>query len=139
LTKFITGGNEHEKDTGFSLGAHLCLGMAACSPGASSPPGTTAPAETTTPAAGDTGAPSSKPITIRLSGAFAEGSDHYYYFETFCKSVSERSGGSVTVVWGHGPEAIPTDQIAEAMQNGIVELVYTPIAYVVTVAPAWQD
>ncbi|MDR3332117.1 MAG: TRAP transporter substrate-binding protein DctP [Synergistaceae bacterium] len=77
----------------------------------------------------------STPITIRLSGAFAEGSEHYYYFETFCKSVNERSGGSVTVVWGHGPEAIPSDQLAEAMQNGIVELVYTPIAYVVTVVP----
>ncbi len=41
----------------------------------------------------------------------------------------------MTIVWGHGPEAIPTDQLAEAMQNGIVELIYTPIAYVVTVAP----
>ncbi|WP_258360323.1 TRAP transporter substrate-binding protein DctP [Moorella sulfitireducens (nom. illeg.)] len=85
----------------------------------------------------DKSASGSKPITIRLSGAFAEGTDHYYYFETFCKSVYERSNGTVTVVWGHGPEAIPSNQLAEAMQNGMVELVYTPLAYTVTVIPGF--
>lgn len=74
----------------------------------------------------------SKPITIKLQGAFAEGAEHYYYFEQFCKSVNERSNGTVTVVWGSGPEAIPTDQLAEAMQNGIVEMVYSPCTYLVT-------
>lgn len=85
----------------------------------------------------DTGASSntdteSKPITIKLQGAFAEGAEHYYYFEQFCESVYERSNGTVTVVWGSGPEAIPTDQLAEAMQNGIIELVYSPCTYLVT-------
>lgn len=74
----------------------------------------------------------SKPITIKLQGAFAEGAEHYYYFDQFCKSVNERSNGTVTVVWGSGPEAIPTDQLAEAMQNGIVEMVYSPCTYLVT-------
>lgn len=107
----------------------MCLSLVACSSNSGSPSG----ASTSNTA--NTSSNDSDPITIRLSGAFAESSDHYYYFQTFCKSVSERSNGSVKIVWGHGPEAIPTDQIAEAMQNGIVELVYTPIAYVVTVAP----
>ncbi len=74
----------------------------------------------------------SKPITIKLQGAFAEGTEHYYYFEQFCQSVYERSNGTVTVVWGSGPEAIPSDQLAEAMQNGIVELVYSPCTYLVS-------
>ncbi len=87
-------------------------------------PGTSQPAENK-PA-------ESKPITIKLQGAFAEGTEHYYYFEQFCKSVNERSNGSVTVVWGSGPEAIPSDQLAEAMQNGIVELVYSPCPYLVS-------
>lgn len=77
----------------------------------------------------------STPITIKLSGAFAEGTEHYYYFEQFCESVSERSNGSVTVIWGNGPEAIPADQLAEAMQNGIVELVYSPCTYLITHSP----
>lgn len=92
-------------------------------------PGTSTPADTDKQ-------PESKPITIKLQGAFAEGAEHYYYFEQFCKSVNERSNGTVTVVWGSGPEAIPTDQLAEAMQNGIVEMVYSPCTYLVTHAAA---
>jgi len=77
------------------------------------------------------------PMTIKLSGAFAEGSDHYFYFDQFCKTVEERSNGTLKVVWGHGPEAIPSNKFAEAMQNGLMELIYTPLAYVVTVLPAF--
>lgn len=75
-------------------------------------------------------------ITIKLQGAFAEGADHYWYFEQFCQSVNEYSDGSLTVVWGAGPEAIPTDQLGEAMQNQIVELVYTPTAYLDSMSKA---
>ena len=80
-------------------------------------------------------APESQPITIKVQGAFPENAEAFYYLDTFCKSVNERSNGSVTVVWGSGPEAIPTDQLAEAMQNGIVELVISPCSYLVTHAP----
>jgi TRAP-type C4-dicarboxylate transport system substrate-binding protein len=74
-------------------------------------------------------------ITIKLQGAFAEGTAHYFYLDQFIETVSELSEGSVTVVWGAGPEAIPTDQLAEAMQNGIVEMVFSPTAYLETVSP----
>mgnify|MGYP001084199156 CR=1 FL=1 len=80
-------------------------------------------------------APAADPITIKLQGAFPEGTAHYYYFDQFCESVYERSNGTLTVEWGAGPEAIPSDQLAEAMINGVVELVYSPYTYLVTVAP----
>ena len=100
------------------LAAILCAALAACS--GSSTGGTSSNEPANQPSGGGG---TSTPITIRLQGAFAEGTEHYYYFDQFCQSVSERSNGTVTVVWGSGPEAIPTDQLAEAMQNGIVEMV----------------
>ena len=87
------------------------------------------------PAAGEGDDPVSEPVTLKLQGAFPEGTSHYYYFEQFCNSVNERSGGTLTVEWGSGPEAIPSDQLADAMLNNVVELVYSPCTYLVTVAP----
>ena len=125
----------------------LCASLfAGC--GGSSNGGSTAKSETKTETKSEAAAPaaetkseapaaaSHEAITIKLQGAFAEGADHYWYFEQFCKTVNELSEGSVTVVWGAGPEAIPTDQLGEAMQNGIVELVYTPTAYLDSMSKA---
>jgi TRAP-type C4-dicarboxylate transport system substrate-binding protein len=88
------------------------------------------------PAASDDGGePAAEPITIKLQGAFPEGTSHYYYFDQFCESVFERSNGTLKVEWGSGPEAIPSDQLADAMVNNVVELVYSPCTYLVTIAP----
>jgi TRAP-type C4-dicarboxylate transport system substrate-binding protein len=72
---------------------------------------------------------------IKLQGAFPEGATHYYFFDQFCDLVYERSNGTLKVEWGAGPEAIPSDQLGEAMQNGVVELVYSPLTYLTSVAP----
>lgn len=121
----------------------LCLSLAACSSGSGdttqpSDSGTTQPSDsgTTQPSDSGSGTTTSEPITIKIQGAFAEGTETYYYLDQFIQSVSERSNGTVTVEWGSGPEAIPTDQLAEAMQNGIVEMVITPCTYLVTHVPA---
>ena len=95
----------------------MVFALVACGNSGDSDKDTEKTPSTSTPADTDK-QPESKPITIKLQGAFAEGAEHYYYFEQFCKSVNERSNGTVTVVWGSGPEAIPTDQLAEAMHNG---------------------
>ncbi len=120
------------------LAAAMCLALSACSgkdsDSDSGSGGGTTPSSNAQPSDGGT-APESKPITIKVQGAFAEGAEAYYYLDQFCQSVNERSNGTVTVVWGSGPEAIPTDQLAEAMQNGIVELVIAPCTYLVTHAP----
>lgn len=115
------------------LALAMCLALTACGGNKDTKPsdsGAAKPSDSQTQTSDS--APESKPITIKLQGAFAEGTEHYYYFEQFCESVYERSNGTVTVVWGSGPEAIPSDQLAEAMQNGIVELVYSPCTYLVS-------
>lgn len=113
----------------------IALTLAACGSGAS--PAPTAPAppvEQSQQEAGDT-TPQSTPITIRLQGAFHENTDHFYPLPTFIERVYELSNGSVTVVWGSGPEAIPTGELPEAMISGIVELVYAPVTLLATHMP----
>ena len=74
-------------------------------------------------------------ITIKVQGAFPESASAFYYLPKFIESVNERSNGTLKIEWGAGPEAIPTDQLAEAMQNGVVEMVISPRTYLVTHAP----
>jgi len=100
---------------------------------------TTAPAVTTTVAAGPTTtAAGAEALTIRMQGAFPEGGAHYYYFEKFCQSVAEYSNGTLNVVWGAGPEAIPANELPEAIKNDAVELVFAPYSYLVSFAPVLQ-
>ncbi len=100
---------------------------------------TTAPAVTTTAgAASSTTAPAAAALTIRLQGAFPEGGAHYYYFDTFCQSVAKYSNGTLNVVWGAGPEAIPANELPEAIKNDAVELVFAPYSYLVSFAPVLQ-
>lgn len=121
----------------------LALAMSLALFGCSSSGAGSSDAGTSAPSTSDTGSGTQDadagethtPITIKLQGAFAEGTAHYFYLDQFCQTVNELSDGTVTVVWGAGPEAIPTDQLAEAMQNGIVELVFSPTSYLETVSP----
>lgn len=118
--------------------------LAACGEGGTTE--TTAGSTTTTaPATTTTAAPSTEttqaqeqvtPVTLRLQGAFPEGTAHYYYLETFQQKVKEYSGGTLTVEWGAGPEAIPANELAQAMVSDTVQLVFTPLAYTVSHVPA---
>lgn len=125
------------------LSLALCIPLAACgggdNSGSNDSGNTNNGGSTQTDNSGNSNdgnsAPASTPITIKVQGAFPEGAEVYFYLDQFAQSVSERSNGSVTIVWGSGPEAIPTDQLAEAMQNGIVEMVISPCTYLVTHAP----
>jgi len=119
----------------------LTLILSACGGGTTAPDPAPAPVAPTAPATDggtDAPAPTSTPITIRLQGAFGEATDHFFYLPQFIESVYERSGGTVTVVWGAGPEAIPTGELAEALRNNIVELVYVPIAFLTSHVPGLQ-
>jgi len=95
---------------------------------------TTAPAVTTTAAPTET-TEAVAPVTLKLQGAFPEGGAHYYYLETFQQKVQEYSGGTLTVEWGAGPEAIPANELAEALANDAVELVFSPYTYMVSFMP----
>ncbi len=76
--------------------------------------------------------------TLHLQGAFPEGGAHYYYLETFQEKVKEYSNGTLEVVWGAGPEAIPANELGEALKNDSVELVFTPYSYLVSFMPVMQ-
>ena len=76
--------------------------------------------------------------TLRLQGAFPEGGAHYYYLETFQEKVKEYSNGTLEVVWGAGPEAIPANELGEALKNDSVELVFTPYSYLLSFMPVMQ-
>jgi|GEM_PF-1701417 len=122
----------------------MIAGFAVACGGEETPETTTtaAPATTETTAAPSSTTESSTetteavtPVTLRLQGAFPEGGAHYYYFDQFCASVEEYSQGTLSVVWGAGPEAIPANELAEALTNDTVELVFSPFTYMVSHMP----
>lgn len=101
---------------------------------------TAAPATTTTAAPTETTATSEAvtPVTLKLQGAFPEGGAHYYYLETFQQKVKEYSNGTLTVEWGAGPEAIPANELAQALVDDNVQLVFAPYTYMVSHMPVLQ-
>lgn len=99
---------------------------------------TAAPTETTAAPTETTAAPSGEVVTLKLQGAFPEGGAHYYYFETFQQKVEEYSNGTLKVEWGAGPEAIPANELAEAIKTDSVQLVFSPFTYLVSHFPAGQ-
>ena len=116
----------------------VVIALAACGNSGGSAPAASAPAPAPAPAASAPApapAPSGEVIIIKLAGAFNEGATHYYFFDQFCENVREYSNGTLEVVWGHGPEAIPANELAEAMVNDTVELVFCPCTYVVSHMP----
>lgn len=97
--------------------------------------------ETTETTAASGSATTVEPVevtTLRLQGAFPEGGAHYYYLETFQEKVKEYSEGTLEVVWGAGPEAIPALELGEALKNDSVELVFTPYSYLLSFMPVMQ-
>ena len=51
------------------------------------------------------------------------------------KSVQEKSKGALELVWGGGPEAIPSFQLVEALRNGVVDIAWTAHTYNVAQLP----
>lgn len=101
-------------------------------------PATTAAPQTTTTAAPTETTEAVTPVTLKLQGAFPEGGAHYYYLETFQQKVQEYSNGTLTVVWGAGPEAIPANELAQALVDDNVQLVFSPYTYMVSHMPVLQ-
>jgi TRAP-type C4-dicarboxylate transport system substrate-binding protein len=99
---------------------------------------TAAPTQTTAAPTETTGAPAAQAVVLKLQGAFPEGGAHYYYFKTFQQKVEEYSNGTLKVEWGAGPEAIPANELGEALKNDTIQLVFTPFTYLVSHWPAGQ-
>jgi TRAP-type C4-dicarboxylate transport system substrate-binding protein len=67
----------------------------------------------------------SKEVTLKVFGAWPEGTNNLRTVPDLIDKVAEKSDGTVKIVWGGGPEAIPANQLAEALKNGVVDIAYT--------------
>lgn len=78
---------------------------------------------------------SEKPITLKVVSAFPQNNRMNDGLWTFQKKVKEKSKGRMEIVWGGGPEAIPTFQLVEAIRNGVIDLAWTAHTFNVSQLP----
>ncbi|MCC8084282.1 MAG: hypothetical protein LIP15_08635 [Clostridium sp.] len=78
---------------------------------------------------GAEGEKESKEVTLKLFAAWPENNSNLVDMEKFIQKVDEKSNHTVEIVWGGGPEAIPSNQMAEAIKNGIVDVAWTAHTY----------
>jgi TRAP-type C4-dicarboxylate transport system substrate-binding protein len=113
----------------------LCLLLTVFAAGCSQPaaPPAAPPAGSTEPAA-----PEETNVTLKVYSAWAENNSMNYHLNDFISKVREKSGGTVDIVWGGGPEAIPTYQQAEAIKNGLIDIAWTAHTYNVSHIPVLE-
>ncbi len=87
---------------------------------------------------GSSGGNTDKKVTLAVTSAWAEGNSLLFNMDDFAKKVSEKTNGTVEVVWGGGPEAIPTYQLVEALRNGIIDIAWTSHTYNVSHVPVME-
>lgn len=96
------------------LSVILVLSLAGCAGGDKEAPATSEPSEAT---------------TIKIHSAWAENNAMNHHLNPFIEKVDEKSNGTLKIVWGGGPEAIPAFQLAEAVKNGMVDVAWTAHTY----------
>ena len=79
-----------------------------------------------------------KVITLKIHSAWAENNAMSYHLKPFIEKVKQKSNGTVEIVWGGGPEAIPAFQLAEAVKNGMVDVAWTAHTYNVSHIPVLE-
>ncbi|MDO4719177.1 MAG: TRAP transporter substrate-binding protein DctP [Peptostreptococcaceae bacterium] len=77
-------------------------------------------------------------ITLSVTSAWAEGNSLLFNLDDFIKKVDEKSNGTVKIVWGGGPETIPTYQQVEALRNGVIDIAWTAHTYNVSYIPVME-
>ncbi|WMJ76546.1 MULTISPECIES: TRAP transporter substrate-binding protein DctP [unclassified Sedimentibacter] len=77
-------------------------------------------------------------ITLAVTSAWAEGNTLLFNMDDFAQKVSEKTNGTVEVVWGGGPETIPSYQLVEALKNGIIDIAWTAHTYNVSHVPVME-
>ncbi|RQD72669.1 MAG: hypothetical protein D5S00_00130 [Tindallia sp. MSAO_Bac2] len=82
--------------------------------------------------------PSADAITLSVNSAWAEGNSLLFNVQDFADKVYEKTDGTVNVVWGGGPEAIPPFQLVEALRNGVVDIAWTAHTYNVSNVPVLE-
>ena len=87
---------------------------------------------------GAEGEKESMEVTLKLFAAWPENNSNLVDMEKFIQKVDEKSNHTVEIVWGGGPEAIPSNQMAEAIKNGIVDVAWTAHTYNVSHIPVME-
>lgn len=77
-------------------------------------------------------------ITLKIHSAWAENNILNYHMKDFIERVDQKSNGTVKIVWGGGPEAIPAFQMAEAVKNGVVDIAWTAHTYNISHIPVLE-
>lgn len=76
-----------------------------------------------------------KKASLKIVSAWAQNNKMNDALWMLQKKVQEKSKGSLEIVWGGGPEAIPSFQLVEALRNGVVDLAWTAHTYNVAQLP----
>ena len=100
------------------LSVMLVLSLAGCAGG-----GNKAPTEVT---------------TLKIHSAWAENNAMNYHLKSFIEKAEAKSDGTLKIEWGGGPEAIPAFQLAEAVQNGVIDITWTAHTYNVSHIPVLE-
>lgn len=69
--------------------------------------------------------PQEKPFTLKAISAFPQANRMNDAFWMLQKKFKDKSRGRGEIIWGGGPEAIPTFQLVEAIRNGVIDLAWT--------------
>lgn len=77
-------------------------------------------------------------VTLKLNSTWAENNSLLIKMKDFIEKVDQKTNGSVKIEWGGGPEAIPPFQLVEALNNGIVDIVWTAHTYNVSNVPVME-
>ncbi|MCL2578684.1 MAG: TRAP transporter substrate-binding protein DctP [Oscillospiraceae bacterium] len=116
------------------LAAILCLTLAAALVACGGGTGGTGGAGTT----GESGEAGEATVTLRLFSAWPEGNSNLLGMEEFVQDVYDKTNGTVIIEWGGGPEAIPANQLAEAIMNGVVDVAWTAHTFNVSHMPVLE-
>jgi TRAP-type C4-dicarboxylate transport system substrate-binding protein len=76
-----------------------------------------------------------KPVKLRVISAWAQNNKMNDALWILQKKVRENSKGRLVLVWGGGPEAIPSFQLVEALRNGVIDVAWTAHTYNVAQLP----
>ena len=77
-------------------------------------------------------------VTLKIYSAWAENNAMNVHLKPFIEKVKAKSNGTVDIVWGGGPEAIPSQQLAEAVKNGMVDIAWTAHTYNISHIPVLE-
>jgi TRAP-type C4-dicarboxylate transport system substrate-binding protein len=77
-------------------------------------------------------------VTLKIYSAWAENNAMNVHLKPFVDKVNQKSGGTLKIEWAGGPEAIPTQQLAEAVKNGMVDVAWTAHTYNISHIPVLE-